>query len=83
MGLDKENSNAGGIIEELRALRGALNAKGFGEDNPVLVEIATLKVQVQHLQSSIKDLRTSLWGIAAGILALIIKMVVEGSLFVK
>ena len=81
MSFDKENSNTGGIINELRALRGALNAKGFGEDHPVLVEIATLKVQVQHLQSAVKELKNALWGVAAGILTLIIKMVVEGSLF--
>lgn len=81
MDFERENSNFGGVIDELRALRGALNAKGFGEENPILVEIATLKIQVQHLQGSIKELKTSLWGIAAGVLALIIKMVVEGSLF--
>lgn len=81
MDFDRENSNFSGVIDELRALRGALNAKGFGEENPVLVEIATLKIQVQHLQSSVKELKNALWGVAAGILTLIIKMVVEGSLF--
>ncbi len=77
---EHECANCNGIVDELRALRGALNAKGFGEENPVLVEIATLKIQVQHLQSSMKGLQAALWGIAAGVFALIIKMVVEGSL---
>jgi hypothetical protein len=83
MGVESENEKTGFALmaEELRALRGSLNARGFGEDNPVLVEITTLKVQMHHLQSSVKELRAALWGIAAGVLALVIKMVVEGSLF--
>jgi len=69
-----------GVIEELRALRGALNAKSFADENPVLVEIATLKTQMQHMQAGMKELKTSLWGIAAGVLGLVIKMVIEAGL---
>ena len=83
MGNESFNEEMGlsGVINELRKLRGLLNVKGSEDESLVLVEITTLKVQVQHLQSSIKELRTALWGIAASILALVIKMVVEGSLF--
>ena len=82
MNLDERNVSLEGLIGELRALRGVLNAKGFGDESPVLVEIATLKTQVQHLQASIKELRTALWGLAAGVLCMVIKIVVEGG-FVK
>lgn len=83
MNLDEKNISLEGLIGELRALRGALNARGFTPDeSPILVEIATLKTQVQHLQTSIKELRTALWGLAAGVLCMVIKIVVEGG-FVK
>jgi hypothetical protein len=80
MPFENEKPSCDRLIEELRSLRGALNAKTFGDDNPVLIEIATLKTQVQHLQGSIRDLRMCLWGIAAGVFGLIIKMVIEASL---
>lgn len=81
--LDERNIGIEGLIGEMRALRGALNARAFSDESslhPVLVEIATLKTQVQHLQTSIRELRTALWGLAAGVLAMVIKIVVEGGL---
>ncbi len=74
---ENETASYDRLVEELRALRGVLNAKSFGDESPVLVDIATLKTQMQHVQTSMKELKTALWGIAAGVLGLVIKMVIE------
>lgn len=80
MGFEKDNPDMDKLIETLRGIVEALNSRAFGDENPVLVEIATLKIEVRHLQSTIREMRMTLWGIAASLIGIILKMVLEGSL---
>lgn len=65
----------------MKKIVGALNARGFGDDinNPVLIKLATLETDVKHMQASFKEMKTMLWGVVAGVLAIVIKMVLEGA----
>jgi len=77
---ERDNPDMDKLVETLRGIMGALNSRGVGDDNPVLVEIATLKIEVRHLRASLAELKRMLWGLAAGVFGLIIKMIIEGSL---
>lgn len=69
------------VVKELKKIVGALNARGLGDDinNPVLIKLATLETDVKHMQASFKEMKTMLWGVVAGVLAIVIKMVLEGA----
>lgn len=68
------------LVKELKKIVGALNARGLGDDNnPVMVKLAMLETEVKHLQASMRETRNALWGVAAGVLAVVIKMVLEGA----
>lgn len=74
-------ANDGKVVKELKKIVGALNARGLGDDinNPVLIKLATLETDVKHMQASFKEMKTMLWGVVAGVLAIVIKMVLEGA----
>ena len=67
--------------DTLRKIVGALNAGGGSPDiAPVMVKLAILEADVKHLQGSMKDIKTALWGLAASVLGLVANMVMEGAL---
>lgn len=70
------------VVKELKKIVGALNARGLGDDinNPVLIKLATLETDVKHMQASFREMKTMLWGVVAGVLAIVIKMVMEGAI---
>lgn len=74
-------ANDNKVVKELKKIVGALNARGLGDDinNPVLIKLATLETDVKHMQASFKEMKTMLWGVVAGVLAIVIKMVLEGA----
>lgn len=69
------------VVKELKKIVGALNARGLGDDNnPVMIKLATMEAEVKHLQASFKEMKTMLWGVVAGVLAIVVKMVMEGAI---
>lgn len=67
------------INDSLRKLVGAINAASTGkEEGPLMVKLAIVEADVKHLQVAMKDIKTALWGLAGGVLGLVIKMVMEG-----
>ncbi len=65
----------------LRRIVGALNSGSGSSDITRVVErLSTLEADMKHLQGSMKDIKTALWGLAASVLGLVAKMVLEGAL---
>lgn len=79
--MDFNGADENRVVKELKKIVGALNARGLGDDinNPVLIKLATLETDVKHMQASFKEMKTMLWGVVAGILAIVVKMVLEGA----
>lgn len=69
------------LNDNMRKLVGAVNARcESGVDGKLLERLATIEANLGHLQGSLRDIKTALWGLAASVIGLIIKMVIEGSL---
>ncbi len=69
------------INDSLRKIVGALNSGSGSSDITRVVErLSTLEADMKHLQGSMKDIKTALWGLAASVLGLVAKMVMEGAL---
>ncbi len=80
MSINNEDAKLDLINETLKKLVGSINASGGSADlSSVMVKLATLETDVKYIQGSMKDLKMALWGLAAGILALVAKMVIEGA----
>ena len=81
MNINSEDAKLDLINETLKKLVGSINASSSGADlSGVMVKLATLETDVKYIQGAMKDLKTALWGLAAGVLGLVAKMVIESAL---
>ena len=80
MGINDEDAKLDLINETLKKLVDSMNAGNGAPDlSSVMVRLATIETDIKYIQCSMKDLKMALWGLAAGILALVAKMVIEGA----
>lgn len=77
--MNSEEAKLDLINETLKKLVGAANATGGADMSGVMIKLATLETDVKYIQASMKDLKMALWGLAAGVLALVAKIVIEGA----
>lgn len=69
------------VNDTLRKIVGALNSgSGSVDIAPVMIKLATLETDVNYLKAGMKEIKTALWGLAASVLGLVAKMVIEGAL---
>lgn len=80
MSINNEDAKLDLINETLKKLVGSINASSGSADlSSVMVKLATLETDVKYIQGSMKDLKMALWGLAAGVLGMVAKMVLEGA----
>jgi hypothetical protein len=66
------------VVETLRSIVGALNSCGLGSNSTLPVAIARLEERMGHLERTMTNMQKILIGLAASVLSLVIKMLVEG-----
>lgn len=72
----------GTVAEELRGIRGALNALQVGQNvsGEVLVKLARMEERLENFSRSIGNLQKTLIGLAVSLLLTLAKLVMDGAL---
>ena len=72
----------GAVVEELRGIRGALNAQAAGQNvtSDVLVKMARVEERLEAFGRSIGNLQKTLVGLAVSLLLTLAKLVMDGAL---